>query len=110
MVFIRDFQEGDRVTGTYLVRTKATYQSKRGKDYFSLTLGDRTGTVDTKIWDTESPAIDDFEANDFVNVSGTVTVFVSVLPAVSIADPIRAIVLPFVLDNWLSAFCAPETA
>ncbi|MGI5989335.1 MAG: 3'-5' exoribonuclease YhaM family protein [Lachnospiraceae bacterium] len=75
MVYIRDFQENDRITGTYLVRTKATYQSKKGKDYYSLTLADKTGTVDTKIWDTESPAIDDFEANDFVNVSGTVTVY-----------------------------------
>ena len=75
MIYIKDFQEGDRISGIYLVRTKATYQSKRGKDYYSLTLGDKTGTVDTKIWDVDSPAIADFESNDFVNVSGTVTVY-----------------------------------
>lgn len=73
MVYIRDFQENDKINGIYLVHTKATYQSKRGKEYFSLTLVDKTGSIDTKIWDTDSPAIADFEANDFVEVAGTVT-------------------------------------
>ena len=38
-------------------------------------FGNRTGTIDAKIWDPNSMGIDEFEALDYVDISGDITVF-----------------------------------
>ena len=49
--------------------------TKNGKEYGSLTLQDKTGTVDAKIWELNSPGINEFAAMDYVFVDADVTVF-----------------------------------
>lgn len=46
-----------------------------GKDYGNLVLQDKTGTIDSKIWDLGSPGICNFEAMDYVAVDADVTMF-----------------------------------
>ncbi|MBR6897313.1 MAG: HD domain-containing protein [Lachnospiraceae bacterium] len=76
MRFINTLKENDHIAQVvYLVRSKATQTSKTGKPYHSLTLQDKTGTVDGKIWDTNSGGIEDFEAGDFVAIDADVTFF-----------------------------------
>lgn len=75
MKYIATFHEGMRVSDVYLCKTKQIALTKNGKEYGSLTLQDKTGTVDAKIWDLGSPGIGDFSAMDYVFIDADVTVF-----------------------------------
>lgn len=75
MRFIESFSEGMHVSGVYLCKTKQMALTKNGKEYGSLTLQDKTGTVDAKIWDPGSPGIGEFSALDYVHLEADVTVF-----------------------------------
>ena len=50
-------------------------QTKTGKEYENVILQDKTGSLDAKIWDPHSMGIDEFDALDYVEVNGDVTVF-----------------------------------
>ena len=74
MRFINELKEGDNVSEVYLCKTKQALKTKAGKNYYSLILQDKTGTIDTKIWELNS-GIEHFEALDFIKVDGQVTTF-----------------------------------
>lgn len=75
MVFIDDFKEGDVISGIYLCKSKQASTTKTGREYENVVLADKTGSIDSKIWEPNSPGIRNFEANDFVMVKGQVTSF-----------------------------------
>ncbi len=75
MKYIANFSDGMRIQDIYLVKTKNLAVTKNGKEYLNVTLQDRTGTVDAKIWEPNSPGIHDFSAFDYVYVEGNVTVY-----------------------------------
>lgn len=74
MNYINTLHEGDNISEIYFCKSKIVAQSKAGKTYYSLTLQDKTGTIDGKIWDL-SNAIEHFEAKDYIKVSGQITSF-----------------------------------
>ena len=75
MKFIETFREGMHVSDVYLCKTKQIALTNNGKEYGSLNLQDKTGTVDAKIWELNSPGINEFSAMDYVFVDADVTVF-----------------------------------
>ena len=75
MKYIAQLQEGERINEIYLCRKKQSALTKAGKPYESLLLQDKTGTVDAKIWELNSPGINEFSAMDYVFVDADVTVF-----------------------------------
>lgn len=75
MKFIETFREGMHVSGVYLCKTKQISLTKNGKEYGSLTLQDKTGTIDAKIWELSSPGISEFSAMDYVCVDADITMF-----------------------------------
>lgn len=75
MKFIETLREGERVQETYLCKQKTTAMTKTGKEYENVILQDKTGQLDAKIWDPGSMGIDDFDALDYVEVNGDITVF-----------------------------------
>ena len=75
MKFIETVREGMHVSDVYLCKTKQIALTKNGKEYGSLNLQDKTGTVDAKIWELNSPGINEFSAMDYVFVDADVTVF-----------------------------------
>lgn len=75
MRYIETLREGERINEIYLCRAKQTSLTKAGKPFESLTLQDKTGTLDAKIWDPGSLGIDDFEKLDYINVVGDVISF-----------------------------------
>lgn len=75
MKYINEFREGDNIIGIYLCKQKNTATTKNGKEYENLTLADKTGQINCKIWEPNSMGIGDFSANDYVEVHGKVTVF-----------------------------------
>lgn len=73
MKFINEFKEGDNIVGIYLCKQKNTLTTKNGKEYDNLTMCDRTGSLNCKIWEPNSMGIGDFDVNDYVEVHGKVT-------------------------------------
>ena len=74
MRYINEFREGDTVSDVYLCKSKNISKTKAGKTYYSLILQDKTGVIDTKIWELNN-GIDTVEQMDYVRVEGTVTSF-----------------------------------
>lgn len=75
MRFIESFRDGDRISDVYLCKSRSTALTKTGKEYDNVILQDRTGQIDSKIWDLSSSGIGDFEPMDYVAVTGQVTSF-----------------------------------
>ena len=72
MRFINTLREGDLVRSIYLCKTKRSAETRNGKPYDNLTLQDKTGTLDGKVWDPNSGGIADYDEMDFVEVFGEV--------------------------------------
>lgn len=75
MKFIETLREGERINEIYLCKFKQATLTKSGKPYDNVILQDKTGTLDAKIWDPGSVGIDEFDAMDYVAVTGDVTSF-----------------------------------
>ncbi|MBQ3391778.1 MAG: HD domain-containing protein [Lachnospiraceae bacterium] len=75
MRYIQELREGSSVKGTYMCRRKTSLVTRNGKNYESLTLQDKTGSIDAKIWDPGSMGIEDFDELDFIEVTGDVISF-----------------------------------
>lgn len=75
MRYIESLRDGERVNDIYLCKYKQTALTKAGKPYENVILQDKTGTIDAKIWDPGSLGIDEFEAMDYVAVTGDVLSF-----------------------------------
>lgn len=73
MKYINTLREGERINEVYLCKVKNVLTSKSGKPYFNVTLQDKTGTLDAKVWDTGSSGIEEFEQMDYVYISGDIT-------------------------------------
>ena len=75
MKFIGSLKEGMRISEIYLCKSKQIAVTKTGKEYGRLMLQDKTGIVDAKIWNLNSPGVGTFEALDYVRIDGDVSVF-----------------------------------
>src|SRR6266702_8755995 len=63
-------QENKVITSSFVVVSKQVKPKKTGEPYLALTLGDRTGQIEAKMWDNVEEAIDAFEQDDFLKVKG----------------------------------------
>lgn len=75
MKFIKDYAEGNTIQGVYYCKHKVSTETKNGKPYDSIILQDKTGQIDTKVWDPYSPGIREYEAGDYIEVYGDVITF-----------------------------------
>ena len=75
MKYIKDYKEGDRVFDIYLCKHKQSAVTKNGKPYENVILQDKTGTIDAKVWEPNSPGIADYDAKDYIEVFGEVNSF-----------------------------------
>ncbi|NOZ75944.1 MAG: HD domain-containing protein [FCB group bacterium] len=74
-VHIKAFQEGDKIQGFYLCTEKHLRTSRAGEPYLDLTLRDRTGQIQAKVWDKVQELTARFESGDPVAVRGRVESF-----------------------------------
>src|SRR6266849_3344352 len=63
-------QENKVITSSFVVVSKQVKPKKSGEPYLALTLGDRTGQIEAKMWDNVEEAIDVFDQDDFLKVKG----------------------------------------
>lgn len=74
MRYIGELREGENVNDIYFCKVKQILKTKAGKSYYSMTLQDKTGTIDAKVWDL-SNAIEHFDAMDYIAIVGQITSF-----------------------------------
>jgi 3'-5' exoribonuclease len=67
--------ENQVITTSFLVVSKQAKPKKSGELYLALTLADRTGHLDAKMWDNVADHINCFEQDDFVKVRGLLNKF-----------------------------------
>lgn len=63
--------ESQVITSFFIVQSKEVRSTRDGKPYLALRLGDRTGTVEARLWDGLD-ALEEFERDDVVKVEAAV--------------------------------------
>ncbi len=62
--------ENKVIVSSFVVTTKQVKPKKSGEPYLALTLADRCGQIEAKMWDNVDGAIDAFEQDDFLKIKG----------------------------------------
>jgi 3'-5' exoribonuclease len=78
-IYIADvaaFEEGKLFDGYFLVLTRQLATTKTNKPYINLTLGDKTGSIEARIWDPSDPRIArEFDRGHMVKARGCASRF-----------------------------------
>jgi 3'-5' exoribonuclease len=76
---MKDFYIGDCarhenkvITSSFVVVAKQIKPKKTGEPYLALTLGDRSGQIEAKMWDNVDDVLEAFEQDDFLKVKGLI--------------------------------------
>src|SRR5215472_9651891 len=64
--------ENKIITSTFVVVAKQIKPKKTGDPYLALTLGDRSGQLEAKMWDNVEGVLEAFEQDDFLKVKGLI--------------------------------------
>ncbi len=73
--FVADLVDKMTVQGVFLIREKNFGTGKNGKSFLSLQLADRTGSVDSRVWDNAEALQLIFQVGDICQVKGLVQLF-----------------------------------
>ena len=68
-------QLNQQVTSLFLVSSKQVRPKKNGEPYLALTLSDKTGSIEAKMWDNVVAVAELFCQDDFVDVRGRINSF-----------------------------------
>jgi 3'-5' exoribonuclease len=60
------------ITSTFVVVSKQIKPKKSGEPYLALTLGDRAGQLEAKMWDNVEDSLNVFEQDDYIKVKGLI--------------------------------------
>lgn len=75
-LFISELKAGDKINQFFLIKRKERRRTKNGKDYLDLSLADRTGALNGKIWGEGVSRFDPlFREGQFAAVAGRVESF-----------------------------------
>jgi len=73
--YLKEIVANRTFTTSFLVRSKEIREKKTGEPYISLSLADRTGEIEAKMWDNVADVMDTFNRDDFVKVKGVVQIY-----------------------------------
>ena len=79
--------ENKIITSSFVVASKQVKPKKTGEPYLALTLGDRSGLIEAKMWDNVEDCLNAFEADDFVKIKGSAEQIQEPLPDHHSQDP-----------------------
>jgi 3'-5' exoribonuclease len=68
--WIKGLKEDERVRGLYLARGKKVGQTKKGDPFLSITLSDRTGDIEARVWDNALELSSLFKEGDVLDIQG----------------------------------------
>lgn len=69
---IQEFAEGDRIQNFFIIKTLEIKINRNNKEYMDLTLGDRTGEVNAKLWDLNNIDENLYRENMLIKVRGRI--------------------------------------
>src|SRR5260221_4401796 len=64
--------ENKNIAASLVVASKQVKPKKSGEPYLALTLADRTGSIEAKMWDGVPEAMGTFEQDDVIKVRGLI--------------------------------------
>ncbi len=73
--FVADLLSEQSITTFFLVHEKEVRNTREGRAYLRLELGDRSGTVEARMWDQFEGVAKDINRDDFVKVQGRVELY-----------------------------------
>src|SRR5258708_25686486 len=73
--YMKELEPNQSISTFFLVQNKEIRQKKSGEPYLSLSLSDRTGELDAKMWDNVAEVMETFDRDDFVKVKGLIQIF-----------------------------------
>src|SRR3954471_22268187 len=73
--YVKEVEPNQTITTFFLVQNKEIRQNKKGEPYLSLSLSDRTGELDARMFDNVAEVMETFERDDFVRVKGLIQIF-----------------------------------
>ncbi len=73
--YVTDLSAEQSITSFFLVHAKEVRSTREGKPYLRLELGDRTGTIEARMWERFEEAAGEIERDDVVKVQARVDVY-----------------------------------
>ncbi len=73
--FVKDLMADQVITGFFLVHEKEVRNTNSGKPYLRMELGDRSGTVEARMWDQFETCAKAVNRDDFVKVQARVEIY-----------------------------------
>jgi 3'-5' exoribonuclease len=73
--FVTDLGSEQSITSFFLVHEKEIRNTREGKAYLRLELGDRSGTIEARMWDQFDAVVKDINRDDFVKVQARVEIY-----------------------------------
>jgi len=70
--YVSNLSEGDVITESFIIESKNLATARNGKPYINLTLRDKTGTINAKIWDDADIIFSQIGSSQFAEVSGLI--------------------------------------
>jgi 3'-5' exoribonuclease len=74
-LFVKDLEPDPSITSFFLVHEKEVRNTANGKAYLRMELGDRTGTVEARMWDQFELLAKEVNRDDFVKVQARVELY-----------------------------------
>lgn len=69
-LWVKDIKEDDIVNDLYLVKAKRLGQTKNGASFLSLTLSDKTGSIEARVWENADKLAALFKEGDIIEING----------------------------------------
>ena len=74
-LFVKDLTADQVITGFFLVHEKEVRNTNTGKPYLRMELGDRSGTVEARMWEQFENFAKQINRDDFIKVQARVEVY-----------------------------------
>ena len=72
---VKDLTADQSITGFFLVHEKEVRNTNAGKPYLRMELGDRSGTIEARMWDQFETLAKDVNRDDFIKVQARVEIY-----------------------------------
>ncbi len=73
--FVNELSHQSPVDEVFLAGNKQLRPNRNGNLYLQISLSDRTGTIETRMWNATEPVYKSFDNGDYVRVEGTSQLF-----------------------------------
>jgi 3'-5' exoribonuclease len=73
--FVKDLAADQVITGFFLVHEKEVRNTNTGKPYLRMELGDRSGTIEARMWEKFELLAKDVNRDDFVKIQARVEIY-----------------------------------